>query len=431
MRVFFLGVAAGLQLDGGRGNRSMLVHPSRETAGHADYYRWATQVKASWERLLGSAREDPDRENLLHEFEESYEDLQRTVPDLPRFESLAELLERSIRRTVTMEVNAARGRTPSPNWQSAYAHLLVGGQAMDRGFTVEGLTVTYMPRGIGVGNADTLQQRARFLGYKQGYIGYCRVYLEPNALVAYQEYVAHEEDLRQRIAEFAATGQPLSEWRRAFFLDGALEPTRRAVLDLDYARGRYSNSWFTPDAPHESADAVEANRAIVQQFLDRLVLHPDDGDPRRTAVQRHRMAEVALEVAYRELLTRFRVTRAEDSQELTGVLLQIGAYLNENPRALCRVYQISPNDVRHRSVDAENRILNLYQGAYPVHPVQDRGTIYRGDQAIRGPQGLTIQIHTLTVRPQNGAELPQVPTLAIWVPAEMARGWLVQEAPGS
>jgi hypothetical protein len=322
-----------------------------------------------------------------------------------------------------MEVNAARGRTPSPNWQSAYAHLLVGGQAMDRGFTVEGLTVTYMPRGIGVGNADTLQQRARFLGYKQGYIGYCRVYLEPNALVAYQEYVAHEEDLRQRIAEFAATGQPLSEWRRAFFLDGALEPTRRAVLDLDYARGRYSNSWFTPDAPHESADAVEANRAIVQQFLDRLVLHPDDGDPRRTAVQRHRMAEVALEVAYRELLTRFRVTRAEDSQELTGVLLQIGAYLNENPRALCRVYQISPNDVRHRSVDAENRILNLYQGAYPV--------IYRGDQAIRGPQGLTIQIHTLTVRPQNGAELPQVPTLAIWVPAEMARGWLVQEAPGS
>ncbi len=49
---------------------------------------------------------------------------------------------------------------------------------MDRGFTVKGLTVTYMPRGLGEGNADTVQQRARFFGYKESYLGYCRVRLE-------------------------------------------------------------------------------------------------------------------------------------------------------------------------------------------------------------------------------------------------------------
>ena len=51
---------------------------------------------------------------------------------------------------------------PEIRWQTEYAWILVGGQALDRGFTVEGLTVTYMPRGLGVGNADTVQQRARF-----------------------------------------------------------------------------------------------------------------------------------------------------------------------------------------------------------------------------------------------------------------------------
>src|SRR6266545_2905509 len=428
MRIFFLGVAAGLRLDGGHGNRSMLVHPSRETSGHADYYWWVSQVKASWERLLGSGEDDPDRQELLGDFHASYEDLQATVSDLPPFGELLMFLERAIRKTVAMEVNAARGQTPIPDWRSNYAHLLVGGQAMDRGFTIEGLTVTYMPRGIGVGNADTLQQRARFLGYKQGYIGYCRVYLEAAALTAYSEYVEHEEDLRGRLAKFSETGEPLSEWRRAFFLDGALEPTRRAVLDIAYMRGRYSDDWFTPDSPHDSLEAVQANRAIVGKFLEGLTLQPDDGDSRRTAVQRHRIAKnVALGLVYRELLTRLRMTRPEDSQELTGVLLQIGAYLDQHVGAKCIVYQMSPDEERKRTADNENRVPNLFQGAYPVFPEKDRGTIYLGDRAIRDEDGLTVQIHNPTIKAQNGHVIPRVPTVAIWVPREMARGWLVQD----
>ena len=427
MRIFFLGVAAGLQLDGGRGNRSMMVHPSRETAGHADYYRWMCQVKASWERLV-AADDDPDRQGLFREFRSSYGDLHATVAGLPPFEELARFLERAIRRTQVMEVNAVRGCTPSPDWRSAYAHLLVGGQAMDRGFTVEGLTVTYMPRGIGVGNADTLQQRARFLGYKQGYIGYCRVYLETGALGAYRDYVDHEEDLRSRLAEFSTTGSPLSEWRRAFFLDGALEPTRRAVLDLDYMHGRFADTWYTPDSPHDSQEAIEANRVIMEGFLGRLTLRPDDGHPDRTPTQCHRVAaEVPLDVVYQDLLTRLRFTRPEDSQELTGVLLQIKAYLEEHPVATCAVYQMSPSEHRERGVDDEGRILNLFQGAAPVEPVSERGRVYPGDRQIRCEQGLTVQIHNLTVTRRGERLVQNVPTVAVWVPREMSRQWLVQE----
>ena len=237
---------------------------------------------------------------------------------------------------------------------------------MDRGFTVEGLTVTYMPRGVGIGNADTLQQRARFLGYKQSYVGYCRVYLEAAALGAYRDYVGHEEDLRERLARFAATGQPLAEWRRAFFLDGGLEPTRRSVLDLDYMRGRYADDWYTPGAPHDSDESIRANRAIISQFLSPLSLRPDEGHPDRTVAQRHRVVDgVPVDLVFRELLTRLRLTRPEDSQELTGVLLQIKTYLEGNASATCTVYQMSPDSRRERGVDDEECILNLFQGAYP------------------------------------------------------------------
>ncbi|MCB9109273.1 MAG: hypothetical protein H6633_34285 [Anaerolineales bacterium] len=57
---------------------------------------------------------------------------------------------------------------------------------------MEGLTVTYMPRGAGIGNADTIQQRARFFGYKRDYQQYCRIFLENrvhDARIAVQSFM--------------------------------------------------------------------------------------------------------------------------------------------------------------------------------------------------------------------------------------------------
>ena len=120
-------------------------------------------------------------------------------------------LRLAFRRTRVLEVNARVRRTPPVDWRGAYGWILVGGQAMDRGFTVEGLTVTYMPRGIGVGNADTVQQRARFFGYKRSYLGYCRLYLEQRTLSAFQSYVEHEEDIRRQLEAIQQANRPLNE----------------------------------------------------------------------------------------------------------------------------------------------------------------------------------------------------------------------------
>lgn len=172
LRIFFLGVAAGYirgddQRRGGVRNRSMLVHPSRETPGHGRFHHWITQIRQQWLEVLNPQTDEQERAQFLDSFRPAYADLQQTVPDLPSFEDLARELQYAIRKTEVLQVNA-RPITPQPDWRITYPWILVGGQAMDRGFTVEGLTVTYMPRDMGVGNADTVQQRARFFGYKIG-----------------------------------------------------------------------------------------------------------------------------------------------------------------------------------------------------------------------------------------------------------------------
>lgn len=160
--------------------------------------------------------DDPEHSSFVATFQPEYDDLASTVADLPPFAKLLEELEYAIRQTEVLEVNA-RPQTPQIDWKNAYPWILVGGQAMDRGFTVEGLTVTYMPRDMGVGNADTIEQRARFFGYKRKYLGYCRVFLENGVRDAFRFYVEHERDIRRRLQQHRDIGRPLNEWRRAFF----------------------------------------------------------------------------------------------------------------------------------------------------------------------------------------------------------------------
>jgi hypothetical protein len=381
-----------------------------------------------WQQLLSLSAGDPDREDLVGEFELAHRDLCVTVPDLPPLQELLNVLPRAMRKTEPIEVNAVRDRAPEPDWRAAYSHILVGGQAMERGFTVEGLTVTYMPRGIGGGNADAIHQRARFLGYKRQYLGFCRVYLGVEARDAYRHYVEHEEDIRARLSAHRATGKPLTDWKRAFFLDLALQPTRRSVLDLDYMRDRLADEWYTPKAPHESEEAVPSNRQVIEQFLASLTLQPAPGSENRSIFQTHEVAEgVPLALAFGDLLTRLRITRAADSQRFIGLLLQVKEYLDANPEAVCCVYRMSPMATRHRGLNEDDEIANLFQGADPVSPPERRGSIYPGDNRVKAPHGMTIQIHNLVIEREGQAILTNVPTLAVWVPREMGRAWLVQE----
>jgi hypothetical protein len=318
----------------------MLVHPSQRREDHALYVSWVLAITARWGATLELPDSDQDRQDLVAEFRGAHADLQRTVSDLPKFDELVRHLKRAIRQTQVQEVNTRVSETPAIDWAATYGHILVGGQAMDRGFTVEGLTVTYMPRSLGVGHADNVQQRARFLGYKRSYLGYCRVFLGSAARSAYERYVRHEEDIRERLEAHARTGKPLTEWKREFFLTSQLKPTRRSVLGLDYVRLSFGDEWWYPGAPHE-AD-LEVNRRVVGEFVASLNLVPDSGHPDRTDIQTHQVDQkVSLAKAFDQLLTQYTAAAPDDSQSFTTLRTLLRDYLEEHPKALCSVYVMS------------------------------------------------------------------------------------------
>lgn len=97
--------------------------------------------------------------------------------------------------------------------------ILVGGSKLSRGFTVEGLTVSFYRRSSR--QEDTLLQMGRWFGYRKGYKDLIRLYIDRNRDVGNKEFdlyeafeaiVRDELEFRREIADYSAldeNGSPI------------------------------------------------------------------------------------------------------------------------------------------------------------------------------------------------------------------------------
>ncbi|MGV9626354.1 Z1 domain-containing protein [Streptomyces sp. NPDC003487] len=88
--------------------------------------------------------------------------------------------------------------------------ILIGGQKLARGFTVEGLTVSYFRRRAG--NASTLMQMGRWFGFREGYRDLVRLFLgraetvgtkEIDLYAAFEAICLDEENFRSELKQYA------------------------------------------------------------------------------------------------------------------------------------------------------------------------------------------------------------------------------------
>lgn len=432
LRIFFLGVVAG-EISQDQKNRSMLVHPSRLQGEQYLFTEWIRSITNSWWRLL-SSNDNDEKESLLEDFRESYDDLKRTAPNIPEFEKLIGLnLINAIQYIPIVEVNARRGETPQINWQNTYSWILVGGQSMDRGFTVEGLTVTYMPRNPGVGNVDTILQRARFFGYKKSYLGYCRVFLDQLTIDAYNAIIEHEENVREQLEDFDINNKHLDKWDREVVLSQMLKLTRANILYDQINRDIFGNEWFRIKAPHDTEEYIATNRTAIFEYVyaKRNAFSVTDGHPKRTEDQKHLVTKVSLQDCLTNLLNKLKFTRESDSVAYSSLRGIFSRHLKNNPEEECLIYLISAKKIENldhedswtrrtrQLVRKSDEIQQIFQGPQPTtkSAKYNIGDVYPGDSSIKNKDIVSIQIHLLNLR---NTSFVSVPTLAIWVPEHMS-----------
>lgn len=419
LKVFLLGVAIGVTQDDDadpKHKRSMLVHPSRLKNDHQRFLNWVGKAKRRWERQLEAGPGSEDWAETASEFREAYDSLKRTMPDIPTYEDLLATMQWSIGQVTPVKVNS--DNASEVRWDNGYGHILVGGDKLNRGYTVKGLTVTYMPRRLGQGNVDTVQQRARFFGYKQKYLGLCRIFLEGQVNDAYVGYVDHEEKMRAHLAKFQE--EPLASWKRIFYMTAGMQATRRSVLSDPLIRFRVADGgWHKMSAPHVNRGCCEFNRNLVDQFAGRRVFDLFSEDNRK--VRKHCAALVSVRSLLDDLLVDFRAPDIQDAAALCSITCVLADLVDERPPLACTVVLMDGLANRNRSASKRDRI-NIHAG-----PGSDRGTGYPGDSKMFDGERITVQIHHVTVVSSGNVTAPDTYALAFWFPQGIVSKILVSE----
>ncbi len=394
LATFFVGCAllrAGAQ-PAATAVRSMLVHPSPRNSDQERFLNWTQEIQGRWRGHLAT-EDDPDRSDVLEELRAGHVELSRTATSLPPFDDLVPSLKIVLSRAKAKKVNSEDAT--EVDWKNAAEHILVGGEKLNRGYTVKGLMVTYMPRDSGGWNADTIQQRARFFGYKRKYLPLCRVYLHPDVHRAYSAYVVHEADVRRQLRDFS--GRPLRDWKRAFFLDAAMKATRSNVLSQPMFRVNREKSWFVARFPHADLEALRENKRTIDDVLQGLQL--STGGPGKLA--HVRSAQVNLGDLLDKLLLNLRMP--QESASWYAHLVTVANHRSETPEATARVVLLEkgPAQPRERTpgpvADGEVGALTLHQGR------SENDKIGAGDKDLHDPDVITVQLIRVKVK---GTEEP-------------------------
>lgn len=432
----FLLVAAHHELTRTKGkdrNRTMMVHPAVLTASHTMYKKWVETTKQTTFALVKRLQKtDPPAAAKV--FADEYAALKATFPDIS---PLAELIVAMVNEVFDdfriVEINGTQQAEKKVKWKETKYWVLVGAAKLDRGYTVEGLCVTYMPRQLGTSaGADNLQQRARFFGYKRSYLGLCRVYVQSDVADAFREYVEHEEFIREALNNHR--GKPLSDWRRDFILTDLLSPTRPNVVGLDTRRIPV-NGWMVPGALHCDFAAVIENRRIFKEAVEAwkvkhapLISASDMpqflklGSKSSVPV----IEAIPLKAVLEDLLLKIQVRDVMDAEDHSAMLITLATLLSRQPDLFVDVF-LMPETYRSRvtgrGFDAEDPRAPI--GEYFSNSA---GTV--NDKSHYSQGRISLQIRELSVgfvkRDRTEADIKEVPWFALNVPTALRKSLIIE-----
>lgn len=242
---------------GGKGDfkhHTMMIH---EQVRNSEQAARKLEVLKKW-KAAGYGSPGPGttrlRNCLENEFRPTWQRLNKELPFPRDFNELMPFVGKALKRIGATDpiivVNGAKGGVDPEFDKAPVWKIIIGGAKLSRGFTVEGLTITYFGRRAG--QQDTLMQMGRWFGYRTGYRDLVRLYLQRADGTKYDLYEAFEalcrdeEAFRTQLARYLRPG-----------------PGQRAIRPIEVPAVVF-NSYprLAPTSPNKMFSAV-----MVQDFL--------------------------------------------------------------------------------------------------------------------------------------------------------------------
>lgn len=384
---------------------SMMVHTDITLDWNAQFYKWINDALTEWTKVFESPDYNVKRYRLEARFKKAFDEAVKFYPtesfnyQCLKEEYILEILCDTHVYLITGETNDME----ELDWKQFSSNILVGAQMLNRGFTVQNLATTYMPRyTLGTTNADTIEQRCRFFGYKEKYIQSCRVFLPQVSIDNYKHYIESEEELRN----IMKTTKSLEACGHKILSYPKLKPTRSNILPISVVTS--SLTGMKEFTPYNNISMMEYNRVLIDAFLAEFseITHPFERNQYKysnydkNSDRVHTSFRIKVEVAI-NLLKKIQLGSPKDVRS-KGDTIRYLTYLHEsNLISNVEVVNMSEGKYKRRSLDIQNsRLISSNGNESHVFNGPSNSTDknhYLGDRCMYVEDTLTIQLHHLAI----------------------------------
>jgi hypothetical protein len=150
--------------------------------------------------------------------------------------------------------------------------IVVGGNSLSRGLTLEGLSTSYFFRSTKM--YDTLLQMGRWFGYRDGYEDLCRIWLSDEAAHWYAHITSATDELRQELRKMREERRrPIDFGLKVRAHPGALIVTAQNKMRRSTLIERVvSVSGESLETTHlkTNENVIRANRIVVEEFIRKI-----------------------------------------------------------------------------------------------------------------------------------------------------------------
>lgn len=401
---------------------SMMVHADRQKDVSRLFHGWVKDLIEKWTTILNFENDDLGRVDLDDEFKEIYEKesskFYTSEDEIPTYVKIKHLISDAINDTKLYLIISDKDAEKEVDWDGGSSHILVGADMLNRGFTVENLAITYMPRYTkGKSNADTIQQRCRFFGYKQEFLKSCRVYLPTDSIAEYVDYILHEEEMRK----WLRSTDSLENVQQQLILSEKLNATRKNILPYNIVKSKMKG-WHAMNALH----FIDINNTIIDNFLKNIKF--DLWIPQYSTIDRkHKISSVSVDEAI-DLLTKFKFGNYGDTARKQATIRYLQYLSTDALKPISKVNFIQmayESDYRERNFNPSTlKIDQLFTGRSTTG-----SEVYPGDREIKLEDTICIQLHKVKLKCHQTNKFVGkiIYTLAIYYPENFATGYISSE----
>jgi hypothetical protein len=296
------------------------------------------------------------------------------------------------------------------SWNYSPFHVLVGGNKLDRGFTVEGLTISYINRKASE-QIDTTEQRARAFGYRSQYLPYCQIHAGARTIRLLRGIVHTEDDLRASLRDALDEGKQVGDWAESIGLDlpAGTIPSRKNVLPA-LKNFNSNGNWHVLRNPLTDVESISRNAELISGLG--LLTSP----ARKWGRIEHRLLMKPIRQVIDDLLQAWQVNDESPSWRHDQILDFLRRHPRQNedmPIILLAKESVEETVPRDRKWVRDSGFVNLFQGRDLETRVSDR---YEGDSQVGFDlvrnDGIILQVHYVVRR--NDYELIPEPNLPLF-----------------